>query len=179
MGLADRVVGAVRGAISPRKSERADDRRAQLEAEVEAAKAEIGAARASAATALRQKDEMFDTVERVCAQRQQWQSMYHDAVACYHGGLRVLEGALARERRTLQQAVLAFNALRKEHGLEPVARPEDLPQANDPPVGQAEVFDRAIAKLDESAPANVDGLAEREAVVRTEDVIVPSQEEQP
>jgi hypothetical protein len=164
--LAERVVGAVKGAIAPSDTHRGRDRLAQLEAELEAA-------RAQASTALRQKSEMFDTVERVCAQRQQWTDMYHEAVASYHRSLQALETVLGRERMTLQRAVLALNALRKEHGLEPVARPEDLPKPEDPPVGTSKLFEQQVQKLDAKAPVPVDGLAERDAIVRAEAVLSP------
>jgi hypothetical protein len=129
----------------------------------------------------RHKDEFFDVIERIEAQRDEWRDIVKDSVGKYHTALGMLERELRLERVRTARLLVAFNTMREEKKLEPIHTPRYLDRElgiDAHPVGLAAQYQEAIDELllrgapdqrkkrkGAERPADIDGKAERAAIV--------------
>lgn len=138
---------------------------AEEEAKVAALTAENTALRERLAKAESRAAQYFDIIERVLKQRDDWRQAHETTVAERGAALMVNERSILTLRQWCAKAIVMLNALRKEHGLEPIASPDGLIPVDGPPVGGAEAYwERMINLTRELRMGIVDAIAERDAV---------------
>lgn len=132
----------------------------------------------------RHKNEFFDIIERIEAQRDEWRDMGKDSVGKYHTALAILERELRLERVRNAQLLVAFNKMRADRDLDPIKTPKYLDRElgiDATPVGSAKQYTAAVEELfrqgdpearkarkmkgdPEDRPEDIDGRAERAAL---------------
>lgn len=133
----------------------------------------------------RHKDEFFDVIERIEAQRDEWRDIVKDSVGKYHTALGMLERELRLERVRTARLLVAFNKMREEKKQPPIKTPQYLDRelgidAN--PVGLAAQYDADVKELLQKGapdqrkkrkgadrPPDTDGKAVRDELVEMQD----------
>jgi len=110
----------------------------------------------------RKSRELFDVVESVLKERDQWKKMWFDHGREHLNAQNQLENGLVQARTWLKNALVSVNAFRKEKGLAPIGFGLD---PKDKPVGTAAQFEALLEQSAREAMATVDGLALRDAAM--------------
>jgi hypothetical protein len=117
------------------------------------------------ATEKRKSKELFDVVETVLRERDQWKDMWFTHGREHLQAQHLLEQSIEQLRTWLRSSLIAVNKYRSAAGEAPLPFGAD---PKDPPVGTAQKFKDMLEQAQADAPSSVDGLALREAIVATE-----------
>jgi hypothetical protein len=96
--------------------------------------------------------ENFEVVCSIAKQRDEWQQIYQLQSTENLTAQRMLGVTIIKTREMAVRIMVAFNKLREEHGLKPIKIPEDMPDAEAPPVSLVEQFGRRIKELHDQMP---------------------------
>ncbi len=107
-------------------------------------------------------DHLSDAIGVMQKSRDQWKEMFFVQAHEHGNGQALLERALTRNREYVIKLVAAVNAERKDKGMEPITKVEQL---DDPPLGTAEAYREAMRELADKAPEDPDMVAERDRLL--------------
>lgn len=110
----------------------------------------------------RKSRELFDVVESVLKERDQWKQMWFAHGREHLNAQTALENAVVQARVWMRSMVTTINAYRAEKKQEPIGFGLD---PKDKPVGTAAQFEALLEQAQREAPAEVDGVALRNAVM--------------
>jgi len=110
----------------------------------------------------RKSKELFDVVEKVLAERDQWRDLWHAHGRAHAEAQSMLESALVEARTIAKSSVLTINKYRKLAGHEPIAFGLE---PGEKPVGSAAKFKALLERAEREAPDSVDGIYLRDAIV--------------
>jgi hypothetical protein len=114
---------------------------------------------------LKIKADYWDVIERLEAQRDQWQRMYNESCSRHLGAQTLLEAALVQARDRLGKAIAWLNEYREKAGEHsPLVPPPEHLDPRGAPLGEADRYVAFLQSLDARAPHPLDGKAERAAV---------------
>jgi hypothetical protein len=111
----------------------------------------------------RKSRELFDVVEKVLGERDQWREMWHVQSRAHAEAQSMLEDAIVEARSSAISAIRSVNAYRKKAGQEPI--PFGL-EPGDKPVGSAAKFREMLQRAEAEAPKGVDGIFLRDEAMR-------------
>lgn len=123
--------------------------------------------RAEVANEKRKARELFDVVETVLKERDQWKTMWFDHGREHLEAQTQLENTIVQLRGWLKSALSAVNAYRVKEDRPRIQFGDD---PKDPPIGTAYRFEQMLEQAKKDAPPSVDGLAMRDAVVSISEV---------
>lgn len=110
----------------------------------------------------RKARELFEVVESVLKERDQWKKMWFDHGREHLNAQTQLENAIEQLRGWLKSSLVSLNSYRQKNGQSPIAFGAN---PKDPPVGTAARFESLLEQAKAEAPASVDGLADRSRIM--------------
>lgn len=107
-------------------------------------------------------DHLSEAIGIMQKSRDRWKEMFFVQAREHCNGQAMLERALTKNRQYVIKLAGALNADRKEKGLEPITK---IDQLDDPPVGTAKAYGDEMKELADKAPEDPDMVAERDRLL--------------
>lgn len=164
---------ALRSAI-----ERLELENAELKTKCEVVQSLLDRSKRDFDVAHRHRQEFFGLIERIEKQRDEWREMFKRSAMEQMTALNIVDRALARERRRNAFLVKKLNEYLEKDGKEPIDE-KRLSEEASPPAGEYKRYAESMMQLfrdgvpevsgrdaSGSRPSDIDGVSERDAIVK-------------